>query len=89
MKILSLKYATKCIHFVLLDDIEVFYEHTKTDPAEARPQFGNIYNNMENVLGTSYLLCYSLQSSVGHSYGSFENAMKVIILRKETNNGCP
>jgi hypothetical protein len=44
---------------------------------------------MENVLGTSDLLCHSLQSSVGLSYGSFENAMKVIILGKETENGCP
>jgi hypothetical protein len=85
-KIFSLKFARKCIHFVLLVDIELFYEHTKTGAEEARPQFGNIYNNMENVLGTSGLLWHTLQSSVGHSYGSFDNPMKVI-LGRETKIG--
>jgi hypothetical protein len=41
------------------------------------------------MLGTSDLLWHSLQSSVGHSYGSFENAMKVIILGKETEMDVP
>jgi hypothetical protein len=72
-----------------LNDIEVFCKNTKTGAEEARPQFGNIYNNTENLLGTSGLLWHSLQCSVGHSYGSFENAMKVIILGKETEKGCP
>jgi hypothetical protein len=31
---------------------------------------------MENVLGTSDLLWYSMQGSVGHSYWSFENAIR-------------
>jgi hypothetical protein len=77
------------VSILFYSTIELFYEHTKTGAEEARPQFGNIYNNMENVLGTSDLLWHSLQGSVGHSYGSFENPMKGIILGRETENGFP